>query len=246
MRSKVSFIVPERALAPGVKAVSTTRLGGVSRGPYESFNLGGFCGDDAADVEHNRKHLLSELALPAPPKWLQQVHGVDILCADTQSIDSPADGIYSDKAGAVCCVTTADCLPIVLATTKGTRVMAIHAGWRGIAKGIIESAVTAMACSPNDISVWLAPCIGPEAFEIGPEVREQLKGSDLAYTQSPKHSDRLMANLELLATERLNALGVETIQASRLCTHTHAERFFSYRRDGQTGRMATLIWRLAE
>ncbi len=243
MSSNLNFISPGKPLAPGVRVVSTCRAGGVSQGVYHSLNLGGFCDDDASLVQTNRARLLRSLKLDVEPVWLQQVHGTDIVNASQARDDEMADGIYSESAKAVCAITTADCLPIVLASSDGGQIMAIHAGWRGLAAGIIERAVTTFSCQPRDLRVWIGPGIGSAAFEIGNEVRQALQGPAEAYRPSEQNTVRWMANLPVLAKQRFAELDVTAVQASGLCTYTEVDRFFSFRRDGQTGRMATLIWK---
>ena len=250
------FVYPKRPLADGIHVVSTTRGGlvpinmlGNRSDVYASFNLGLHCGDAAEHVLANRELLKQKLQLPSTPCWLSQVHGTDIL-KTSQSIDSNpnADGLYTQSSGVVCAVMTADCLPLVLCDKDSKQVMAVHAGWRGIAAGIVEKAVGLFECSPKAIRAWAGPCIGPKAFEIGAEVVEQLGGNKKFYTPSSdnftiKETARYYADLASLVGERLREQGVNHYSHSRECTYQNQERFFSYRRDGQTGRMATLIWK---
>lgn len=232
--------------APGhVQARVTTRRGGVSAAPYASFNLGDHVGDSAAAVAENRS-ILREI-LPAEPLWLKQVHGSGIVAAD-QAVGVPeADGSVTRQAGCVCAVLTADCLPVLFCDRRGTVVAAAHAGWRGLAEGVLEAAVAAMAVEPGEILAWLGPAIGPRAFEVGEEVRQIFMAQDsaaaLAFVQNTSvGAGKWLADIYLLARQRLARVGVRQVFGGDFCTHTDAERFYSYRRDGVTGRMASLIW----
>ena len=244
MNDKTSFVRPQKKLAPGVSVVSTCRSGGVSENQYAAFNLALHCGDNKAHVLENRSLLERTLKLPNSPCWLKQIHGSDIIEADHPFNSTPtADGIYTRAQNTVCAVMTADCLPLVLCDKDGHQLMAIHAGWRGIAEGIVEKAVALFDCSPQAIRAWAGPTIGPNAFEVGPEVIAQLGGDENAYRLSNNGGGRHYADLAALVGARLSALGVVEYAYANLCTYAYPERFFSYRRDGQTGRMATLIWK---
>ena len=248
-----SLLIPVWPAPPAVCAVSTTRLGGVSAGAYASLNLGLHVGDEPAAVNANRERLLGIADLPGVPVWLDQCHGTRVLDlnADSQETIGPGSaGLKADAAiarapGLVCAVLTADCLPVLLTDTSGSRVAAVHAGWRGLAAGVIEAAVRALGRSPEEMLAWLGPCIGFGAFEIGPEVRDALLDKDpgAADCFDPGRGDRWHADLQGLARRRLSALGVSSISTAGMCTHSDRERFFSHRRDGPCGRMATLIWR---
>jgi len=244
MTSELAFIFPDWPAPARVKAVTTTRTGGVSRGPYASFNLGDRVGDDAAAVRRNREALCAALKLSAEPMWLRQVHGTHILDAAHSVIGSEGDGAWSAQPGAVCAVLTADCLPIFLCDAQGSKVAVLHAGWRGLAAGVIEQGVRAMAGTPEQLLVWLGPAIGPQAFEVGPEVRTAFAQHDQAAVRAftPTRAGRYLADLYALARLRLSALGVTQIFGGGFCTFTDRERFYSYRRDGVCGRMASLIW----
>lgn len=227
-----------------IRAFTTNRTGGVSLAPYESLNLGSHVGDLEQSVQENRDRLVAEQRLPEEPSWLNQVHGnrlIELLKSDEQASPVAADGAWTRQSGVVCAVLTADCLPLLLTNKRGDRVAAIHAGWRGMANGIIEQGILALDDHPSNIIAWAGPCIGAAAFEIGLEVREQLGGSDSAYhsTGSP---DKVMANLYQLTGERLAGLGVENYSHSRSCSYRDDTKFFSYRRDGECGRMATVVW----
>lgn len=235
------FITPKWSAPSRVKAVSTTRAGGVSKGVYASLNLGLHVGDNDTAVTHNREVLAQQLNLPTAPMWLNQTHGVNIVDSSIGPQLTPdADASYTNVANTVCAVMTADCMPLLLCNRAGTEVAAVHAGWRGMAAGIIEQAIARFECSPSDVYAWAGPCIGPQNFEIGHEVRDQLGGSSDAYQGLGQ--GKLLANLYKLAGERLSALEIAEYSFEDTCTYADAERFFSYRRDGQCGRMATLIW----
>ncbi len=222
-------------------------MGGVSAAPYDSLNLGGRVGDVAGAVEENRRRLQS--LLPAAPRWLNQVHGVKV--CDPDSTEHDADAVVTRRARITpCAIMTADCLPVLLTDRTGSVVGAAHAGWRGLCDGVLEASVAAMRVSPGELIAWLGPAIGPAHFEVGPEVREAFVREDEAAAQAfrPGRADRWMADIFLLARQRLIRSGVPAtaISGGDLCTVSDADRFFSYRRDGVTGRMASLIWREAD
>ncbi len=242
---------------PGVRAVCTTRAGGVSPAPWESLNLGDHVGDDAGRVAANRRRLGDALSLPASPRWLRQVHGTAVADLDVPASDalSEADAAVATVAGRVCVVMTADCLPVLLAATDGSAVGAAHAGWRGLAAGVIENTVAALRArlAPGvALQAWLGPAIGPQHFEVGDEVRAVFvaadAGADAAFT---RQRDRWHADLYQLARRRLAALGIDQVSGGDRCTYGEEAHFYSHRRDVQhrgldaTGRMATLIWRQA-
>ena len=232
----------------GVRVLSTLRGeagSGVSRAPYACFNLGDHVGDDPAAVAENRRRLKQEAALPAEPSWLAQVHGVTVVDLDSARLKGPADGAVARGAGKVCAILTADCLPIVFATDSGDRVAAAHAGWRGLAAGVIEATVRALGVPGASLMAWLGPAIGPEHFEVGAEVREALLSGDEQAVEAfaPNARGRFMADLWKLARGRLETLGVARIYGGGECTFTHSHRYYSHRREGITGRQATLIWR---
>lgn len=237
----MDWIEPDWPAPSGVRAAATTRLGGASLGPYASWNLGDHVGDDPAAVAANRRLLRERLGLPAEPLWLRQVHG----CNVAQAGGCEADAAVAFAPGQVCAVLTADCLPLLFCDRSGTRVAAVHAGWRGLAAGVIEAAVARLGVAPGELLCWLGPAIGPDAFEVGDEVRQAflaqgLAGAEAAFRASP--SGRWLADLYALARIRLRAVGVPGVWGGGLCTYADGERFFSYRRDGLTGRMASLVW----
>lgn len=226
---------------PGVRAGVTLRQPGHSDGPHAGCNLAEHVGDDPARVEQNRRRLEVQLGLCAPIDYLTQVHGTDVVLLPTTQLRPIADAAIRRTPG-VAAVLTADCLPILLAAESGSEVAALHAGWRGLAAGIIEATLSKLHSPPRTLQVWLGPAIGPCHFEVGSEVRtafvvQQPADAD-AFTP---HGDRWQADLYLLARRRLQRLGVTRIFGGGLCTHCDGERFYSYRRDGSTGRMASLI-----
>lgn len=236
---------PEWAAPSVVKAVSTTRYGGVSEGPYASLNLAAHVGDDPHAVRENRRRLRELGGLPAEPVWLNQVHGTTVFTVGTESAASfDADAAVAFGPGGVCAVMTADCLPLLLCDRAATVVAAAHAGWRGLAAGVIETTVAAMGRPGERLMAWLGPALGPEHFEVGPEVRERFCAAtpDAAAAFRRGAADRWFADLGLLARQRLNALGIRSVTGGGYCTAADPERFFSYRRDGVTGRIASLIW----
>jgi YfiH family protein len=236
------WIIPDWPAPPNVRALVTTRAGGASRGPYASFNLGARVGDDPAAVERNRGRLRS--ALPADPVWLQQVHGTDAVDAASAPAPVRADAAFARTRHVVCAVLTADCVPVLLAHTGGRAVAVAHAGWRGLAAGVIEAAVARMGVPAEAVIAWLGPAIGPRAYEVGPEVRAAFVAvdPDAAAAFAPHRDDRLLADLWLLARQRLARAGVAAVHGGRHCTYAEAERFYSYRRTPVTGRFASLVW----
>ncbi|WP_456448982.1 peptidoglycan editing factor PgeF, partial [Thiolapillus sp.] len=233
---------PEWPAPRSVCALSTTRMGGVSAAPWHSFNLGDHVGDDPASVKENRLLLKRFAGLPAAPRWLQQVHGCQVVT--THQPDCQADACYSHRSGDVCAVLTADCLPVLFCNESGTAVAAAHAGWRGLAAGILERTLACFTEPPSSILAWLGPAIGPEHFEVGAEVRQAFLArqpeTECAFNRGGK--DKWFADIWELARLRLAAAGVTRVYGGGRCTFAEADTFFSYRRDGQTGRMASLVW----
>lgn len=242
--AELPLIRPDWPAPARVRAVSTTRVGGVSRGPYASLNLGTRGDDDAARVAENRSRLALAAACP-PPAWLEQVHGTAVARPRAPDISEPqADAAIAEGPGTSCVVLTADCLPVLLCDRGGRRVAAAHAGWRGLAAGVLERTVAGFGGDPGELLAWLGPCIGPDAFEVGPEVRAAFVAADPGAGGCfiPGNGDRYFADLRGLARRRLAAAGVPAVSATAACTYHESDRFFSYRRDGPCGRMATLIW----
>jgi len=241
MLSEADLIFPDWPAPANVQILQTTRNGGHSQGQYASFNLGDHVGDDPLTVAANRQ-LLSPF-VPTEPVWMRQVHGTKVIDAGQASCLPEADAAYAHSQDTVCCVMTADCLPVLLCDRAGTVVAAVHAGWRGLLNGIIEAAIAAMQVDPQDLLAWLGPAIGPEAFEVGPEVHDAFIGKHgAAQSAFLPHGDKWLANIYLLATQRLETKGVTGIYGGTYCTYTDSEHIYSYRRDLNTGRMASLIW----
>ena len=225
-----------------VQAVVTTREGGISTGPWTSLNLATHVGDDPRAVHENRARLASALALPGSPHWLSQVHG--IRCVDAAAAPSAveADAAFATLPGVVCAVLTADCLPVLLADRAATRVAAVHAGWRGLHAGVIAASIAALDCAPDELCAWIGPGIGTDAYVVGDDLRARFLAADDQYaTCFMRREQRWHADLAGIATRQLTAAGVPSIARSGLCTCADT-RFYSYRRDGTTGRFATLIW----
>ena len=232
-----------------VRALCTTRQGGVSQPPWDSLNLGVHVGDNPGDVRENRHRLAQQAGLKeANIGWLNQVHGTDVVELSPGNIQTvpDADASYTRHPGIACAILTADCLPVVLADRAGTVVGAAHAGWRSLCGGVLENLIAAMAVEPTELVAWLGPAIGPQKFEVGPEVREAFVAanpeSDEAFTSEGARQGHYLADIYHLARIRLMAAGMMDIHGVGLCTVSDTDRFYSYRRDGQTGRMATLVW----
>ncbi|OXS14141.1 hypothetical protein CGX12_15940 [Zobellella denitrificans] len=239
----MDVILPDWPAPANVCAAQSCRQGGVSQAPFNSLNLGAHVGDRVQDVATNRERLGACLNLPAEPVWLEQVHGTRVLILPTADQDRTADAVVTRTPGQVCAVMTADCLPVLFCDDAGTVVGAAHAGWRGLAGGVLEATLAAMQVDPDRVLAWMGPAIGPRAFEVGTDVREAfIEHSALAADAFMPRGDKWLADLYHLARLRLAAAGVHHIYGGEHCTHSEAERFFSYRRDGRTGRMASLIW----
>jgi len=236
------WITPAWPTHPRVRALVTTRTGGVSSGPWSSLNLGNAVGDAPEAVAANRARVRQHL--PADPRWLRQVHGVDVVAAETVTAPAEADASFTRTAEVVCAIQMADCLPVLLAARDGSAVGAAHAGWRGLAGGVIERTVEAMAIKPPGLIAWLGPSIGPDAFEVGDEVRAAFITDDPAASRAfrPLREGKWLADLFALARLRLARAGVHEVHGGGLCTYSDPVRFFSHRRDRVSGRMAALIW----
>lgn len=242
----MTWIAPNWPAPENVKACSTTREGGVSNAPYDSLNLGLHVEDDESLVLQNRAILKKELCLPSEPIWLDQVHSATVVDADVQGqVVCKADSSVAHDKGTVCLVMTADCLPVLFCNREGTVVAAAHAGWRGLCDGILEETIQTMNCDPKQLVAWMGPAIGPKAFEVGAEVREAFiqkhKMTEKAFEPSI-NTGKWMTDIYVLARMRLAASGVTNVYGGGLCTYSNEQDFFSYRRDGVTGRMASLIW----
>lgn len=239
-----NLIVPDWPAPARVRACSTTRAGGVSEAPWDSLNLGDHVGDRPAAVQANRQRLVEMAGLPAMPCWLEQVHGTEVVRLDgREAATRRADAVWSNQTGAVCAVMTADCLPVLFCSFDGKEVAAAHAGWRGLCAGVLENTLGQFSAPPQEIHVWMGPAIGPDAFEVGPEVRSAFMAHDSAADEAFRAAgDKFYADLWLLARQRLIAQGVSSISGGGRCTWHDSAHFFSWRRSGTTGRMASLIW----
>lgn len=237
-----NWIKPNWLAPQSICAIVTTRHGGTSHQPYDSLNLGDHVGDNPEHVRQNRRIL--NAYLPNEPHWLQQVHGTTVLHTHQPAQCNIADGVISRVSGQVCAILTADCLPVLFCTQDASVVGAAHAGWRGLAAGILEQTVSNMAHPPEKIIAWLGPAIGPNSFEVGDEVRQLfVQNQAHAITAFRKtRSGKWLADLYQLARLALNEIGVTQIYGGGLDTYSDPNRFYSYRRDGVTGRMASLIW----
>ena len=238
----IDLIRPDWPAPPNVRAFTTTRKGGFSKGPWASFNLGDHCGDDPVHVAQNRE--LLQQHLPSEPRWLNQVHGNKAVAwEDCQAGRPEADAVFSTQAGQACAVLTADCLPVLFCNKAGTKVAAAHAGWRGLAAGVLEATVSAMDCDPNELMAWMGPAIGPGAFEVGQDVYDAFVSSnpENASAFKPLH-EKWLADIYLLARLSLARSNIKIVAGGEFCSHADHSRFFSFRRDGQTGRMASVIW----
>jgi YfiH family protein len=241
-----TFLSADWSAPAGVRAGCSLRAGGRSEPPYASLNLGAHVGDDPAAVAANRALLRATLQLPGEPLWLQQVHGTHVIDADGNDDTGPADAAVSRTGTQPLAILVADCMPVLFASADGAVLGAAHAGWRGLSAGVLEATVRAMQVEPRGIHAWLGPAIGAEHFEVGEEVRTAFVGHDPcaidAFTANAR--GRWQCDLQLLARARLSALGVSRVAAAGLCTFADAARCYSYRRDGRTGRMAALLWRV--
>lgn len=237
------FLWADWPAAENVKALTTTRSGGVSQAGYSSLNLADHVDDKPEHVKQNRKILIESLSIKEPV-WLKQVHGIQVVDALSAGHHAEADAIYSNQPDSVCAVLTADCLPLLFCNQQATKVAAAHAGWRGLANGVIEATVAALQENNKDLMVWLGPAIGPECFEVGQEVFDVFVSHDsqAASAFSRVDSEHYLADIYQLARLRLNQLGIKKIYGGGLCTYTDEERFYSFRKNKITGRMASMIW----
>jgi len=238
------WLTPDWPAPANVRALTTLRSGGVSQGDFASLNLALHVDDNAAAVVENRRRLIAAASVPNEPLWLEQVHGIDVVEVDGQSSPVRADASIARQPGKVCAIMTADCLPVVFCDVSGTRVAAAHAGWRGLVGGVLAKTVAALDTAPAQLIAWMGPAIEPAAFEVGPEVREQFiakdSRSDSAFVRNAR--GRWQADLYELARQELTRLGVAGIHGGGFECFADGERFFSYRRNPRTGRMATLAW----
>ena len=242
--SLLPYLVPDWPAPAGVRAAFTLRTGGVSLPPYDSLNVGAHVGDRPEAVAENRRRMRRALELPAEPAWLEQIHGREVADLDRAALPQRADASLTRAAGRVCVVQVADCLPVLLAARSGAAVAAAHCGWRGLANGVLEATVSALGVPAGELHAWLGPAIGPGAFEVGPEVRAAflLQDARAESAFAGNSQGRWQCDLFELARQRLARLGVTAVSGGGVSTHADPERFFSYRRDGRSGRMAALIW----
>jgi polyphenol oxidase len=241
MLNNSDLIIPDWPAPSTVHAIQTTRQGGFSKAPFKSLNLAAHVQDHPITVAKNRQ-LLNQF-IPSEPVWLNQVHGINVIDAGLSACVQDADASFTTQTNVVCVTMTADCLPVLLCDKQGTAVAAIHAGWRSLCDGVIEHTVRAMGVEAKDLLAWLGPAIGPDAFEVGSEVRQAFIEKDANATKAfQPHANKWLANLYLIAIQRLNHVGVKAIYGGGDCTYSSPERYFSFRRDGITGRMATMIW----
>lgn len=240
-------IIPNWNAPKQIQAFTTVRNGGVSQAPFDSFNLGSHVNDNLADVMKNRELLVEKFQLPQMPLFLNQTHSTKVIRLPYAGTDLEADAVYTNHPNQVCLIMTADCLPALFVSQDGKEIAAAHAGWRGLCDGVLEATVAEFECEPAQISVWLGPAIGPNAFQVGNEVIEQFcafdPNAEEAFIEDGSTSGKFLGNLYQIAKQRLNKLGIVNIFGGDHCTYTEKEHFFSYRRDKQTGRMASLIWR---
>lgn len=241
------WVKPNWPAPASVSAFTTTRQGGRSRAPWDGLNLADHVGDHPHAVAHNRALLSQAAQLPQVPRWLNQVHGTAVVNVASLAEKTKADGVIADQPGKVCAVLTADCLPVLFCDHNGTRVAAAHAGWRGLAAGVLEATISALGVPGHALLAWLGPGISARHFEVGNEVREIFLQQDrrAAHAFSRACDGRWRADLYQLARQRLAARGVRDVYGGELCTYADARQFYSYRRDRITGRMASVIW-LAE
>lgn len=239
-------INPNWNVPKNIHAFTTTCEGGVSLAPYLSFNLGDHVGDDKSAVKTNRTLLVEKFGLPQKPIFLTQTHSTRVLQLPYSGQNLEADAVYTNVPNQVCVVMTADCLPVLFTTTSGNEVAATHAGWRGLCDGVLEETVKYFQAKPEDIIAWFGPAIGPKAFQVGIDVVEKFVAVDekakLAFQPDAIEEGKYLSNLYQIATQRLNNLGITQIYGGNHCTFNEKEKFFSYRRDNQTGRMASVIW----
>ena len=242
----MQVINPNWSVPKNIHAFTTTREGGVSLTPYFNFNLGDHVGDDKSAVKTNRTLLVEKFGLPQTPIFLTQTHSTRVLQLPYSGENLEADAVYTNVPNQVCVVMTADCLPVLFTTTSGNEVAAVHAGWRGLCDGVLEETVKYFQAKYEDIIVWFGPAIGPKAFQVGIDVVEKFVAVDekakLAFQPDAIEEGKYLGNLYQIATQRLNNLGITQIYGGNHCTFNEKELFFSYRRDNQTGRMASVIW----
>ncbi|OCG07797.1 multi-copper polyphenol oxidoreductase [Gilliamella sp. wkB178] len=253
----IKSIYPYWSAPKNIRAFTTTRAGGVSNTPFDSLNLGSKTGDGGVNVAENRRRLIEAEQIPSEPYWLNQIHSTIVLDISSIEPHAPigkinkktiieADASYTRQAKQVSVVLTADCMPVLFCSLKGDEVAAAHAGWRGLCNGILENTVSKFSCLPSEIIAWMGPAISAKKFEVGIEVKKQFeavtKQASSAFTLINEKEHKYLADLYLIARQRLTALGVTQIFGGDYCTHTEQDKFYSYRREHKTGRMASMIW----
>jgi polyphenol oxidase len=244
VREAVGVLLPDWSAPPGVHAAFTLRVGGVSAAPYDSLNVGAHVGDAPGCVTENRRRVREHLGLPAEPVWLEQVHGTGVLELEAEQPHGPADAVITRRPQRVCAMQVADCMPVLFAARDASAVAAAHAGWRGLAAGVLDATVARLGLRPAELIAWLGPAISARHFEVGSEVREAFVAHDAAAADAfaANARGRWQCDLVALARRRLAALGVAAVSGGQWCTYADRERFFSFRRDRHCGRMAALIW----
>ena len=241
-----NYLIPDWPAPANIRAVCTTRSGGISSAPFDSFNLGAHVNDVPKAVLHNRQQLMTDLQLSHPIQFLYQINGTHTIDL-AQATEFTADAAYTQQKLQICAVLTADCLPLLVTNKAGTEVAAIHAGWRGLLAGVIDEAINFFQAPRDELLVWLGPALGPCHFELNEEIYHAfVKKNPLNESVFSIHKQKFMSNFSKLAQINLNALGIQAIYDANLCSYCETSRFYSHRRDkGQTGRFASLIW-LAE
>ena len=243
---KLEYIIPNWPAPKNIRCVTTTRVGGYSQHEYDSLNMGGHVKDDFSNVEKNRDVVKKELQLPNEPVWLEQVHGSKVFeLGNAIPKSNTSDASYTKEAGVVCAVLTADCLPVAFCDQAGEHVAVAHAGWRGLINGVLENTLQALPVENDKIMCWLGPAIGPNKFEVGEEVVEKFVLIDEKHKNAfvEKNNGKYLANIYQLAKNILAKNNVEAVDGGVHCTFSESDKFYSYRRDGKTGRMATLVWK---
>lgn len=253
----IESIYPYWTAPQNIRAFTTTRMGGVSTTPFDSLNMGSKTGDICSNIAENRARIIQAEQIPSEPYWLNQTHSTIVLDISSIPPSSPiglinkktiidADASYTHQAKQVSVVLTADCMPVLFCSSKGDEVAAAHAGWRGLCNGILENTVSKFTCSPSEIIVWMGPAISAKKFEVGVEVKKQFESvvpeANLAFKLINATQQKYLADLYLIAKLRLTALGITQIFGGDYCTYTEQDKFYSYRRENKTGRMASMIW----
>ncbi len=242
----LEYITPDWPVSENIRCITTTRTGGYSLQEYSSLNIGGHVKDDQESVVKNRQLIKQDLQLPNEPVWLDQVHGSFVLSlGENAPIDNTADAAYTNEASVVCAVLTADCLPVTFCDQSSEHIAVAHAGWRGLVNGVLENTLQTIPVENEKIMCWLGPAIGPKVFEVGEEVVDQFVAKDGMQKNAfvKQSNEKYLANIYQLAMNILTKHNVKNVYGGDRCTYSESDTFYSYRRDGETGRMATLIWK---